>query len=357
MSRAYRVVLPSFIFASLGILGCRTEDDGTGGAGGSSSATMSTGTKGTTTTTGNMSTTGSNTMSSTGTGQVGCNGDEHTVQDISDGTIGPGIKITVKGAVAMSEKFLVAGTGKNPTSCLWGVFISAPGLTETGPNTGVIALSYGNEPSIPAGSTDGIAYCPKQEPGLPGDKFPDDTKPGDVLDLVGVTAVFPKDFTNCDTAKGDPAQTVPMRQLTQVCSVTKTGTATPPAPHKLTADEISKLASTTDTAFHDQWGGVQVQLDNAVVEPQMGASVGTDFKLHVQSGIEISNKPTFRAYKQDTCHGGFHYPAPPLTLTKVVGFHYLNFCDWEIAVGDKCGGMVPPSNECVMDNITSCIGQ
>lgn len=356
MNRAYRVLLPSFVFASLGMLACRSGNDDAAGGAGSTSSTMSTGTK-MTTTTGSMNSTGSDTTSSGmggSGGMLGCSGPDHTVQEISDGTLGPGLKITVKGVVAMSEKFLVAGSGKNPTSCLWGVFVSAPGLTETGPNTGAIALSYGNQPSIPEGSTDGIAYCPKQEPGLPGDKIPDDVKPGDVLDIVGVTAVFPSMF-NCDTTK-DPAQTVPMHQLSQVCSVTKTGTATPPAPHKLTAAEIDKVASTTDKDFHDQWGAVQVELDNAVVAPQMGSNVGTDFKLHVQSGIEVSNKATFRAYQQDECHGGFKYAAPNLTLTKVVGFHYLNFCDWEIAPGDKCKDLSPASDDCVSASVTSCLG-
>jgi len=287
-------------------------------------------------------------MGGSGGGPIGCDGPVHTVQEVSDGTLGPGLKIKLQGVVAMSEKFFVA---KGSNSCLWGVYVSAPGLTETAPHTGALVLSYGNPPA-----DDGMGnfFCPKQQPGLPGDKIPDDTKPGDVLDLVGVTATFPQTF-NCDPTK-DPQQTVPMHQLAQVCNVTKTGTATPPAPHKLTATEIAKVSSTTDKDFHDQWGAVQVELDNVAVVPQGGAAVGPDFKVHVAPDIEVSEKAFFRAYQKDACHGGDIYSDPNTTFNSIVGFHYLNFCDWEISPADKCKDLDPQSEDCVTKGVTSCVG-
>lgn len=338
MSRAYRVVLPSFIFASLGIIACRTEEDGSGGAGATSGST--TGSKGTTTST-MTTTTGSNTTStmSSGTGgQVGCSGDEHTVQELSDGTIGAGIKVTVKGAVAMSKKFLVSGSN----SCLWGVYISAPGLTETAPNSGIVALSYGTPPMIPPGGN--TAFCPKQgqTPDLDaGDKIPNDVAPGDVLDLVGVTATFPT-MINCKA--DEPQNTVPQHQLAQVCSVTKTGTAPVPAPHKLTAAELMGVGSTTDKDFHDKWAGVWVEADN--LTPVGPMTVGMYGVIDTTQNVQLRSKIFYRGYAgSDACHTSWEY-ATTEPFTSVKGFHSLSFCDWGIEVNDKCGDIVPNSDDC-----------
>ena len=150
-------------------IGCGRGSDSSGGAGGTGSATKATGT-------------GSN-----GTGQGGgavCDGEVHTVQEVSSGTVGKGTHVSLKGVVAMSHKFLVSGS----THCLWGVFVSAPGISETAANSGAFAISYGTDPVIPPGGNK--AYCPKLGEDA-GDKIPNDTKPGDVLDITGQTDYFP----------------------------------------------------------------------------------------------------------------------------------------------------------------------
>src|SRR5690606_20272872 len=118
---------------------------------------------------------------------VGCEGAEATIQQLTTGEIGVDQKVTLKDVVAMSHKFLVSKS-KNTGSCLWGVFVSAPGLTDTAANTGMIILSYGTDASIPEGET--VAYCPKLGQDPTGDQIPDDVAPGDVLTVTGTNQVF-----------------------------------------------------------------------------------------------------------------------------------------------------------------------
>jgi hypothetical protein len=361
MRRAYRVLVPSFVVASLGLLACRSGgDDNTGGAGSTSATMTTTGTK-MSGTTGSMSTTGSNTTSSGegggGGGPIGCSGPEHTIKEISDGTLGPGLKITVKGAVAMSQLFLVSGSGPDPSSCLWGVFISAPGLTETAPNTGAIALSYGTPPSVPVGSMDGKLYCPAlgKDPTV-GSKFADDIKPGDVLDIVGVTDEFPNDFANCTGT--NPKNTVGMIQLSQVCSATKTGTAAVPTAHVLTAAELAAFDSTTDKDFHHMWGGVKVRLENvtATAVDKFGLKMDENATAGTVETHDVNRKVWYRPLSDNTtCHGtDLAYPVGQM-FTSVDGFHYLNFCTWGLVPGDRCGDFNPASMDCMSKSITTCV--
>ncbi|MFO0618234.1 MAG: hypothetical protein U0414_36915 [Polyangiaceae bacterium] len=347
--------------ASLGILACRSNgDDNTGGAG-STSGTMSTGTK--MSTSSGTTTTGSNTTSSGqgggGGGPIGCSGPEHTVQEISDGTLGTGLKISVKGAVAMSQLFLVSGAGPNPSSCLWGVFISAPGLTETGPHTGAIALSYGSPPAVPSGGVD--AFCPALGKDPVGSKFADDIKPGDVIDLVGVTDEFPTMFANCadpppQGQPPNPLNTVGMIQLSQVCSATKTGTTAPPTPHVMTPAELAKVTSTTDADFHHMWGGVKVRLNNmkATAVTEFGLTLDDASTMPVEA-YDVNRKAWYRPLSPNKdCHyKDLAYPVDQV-FTSVEAFHYLNFCTWGFTVSDRCGDFEPSSMGCMAKSITTC---
>jgi hypothetical protein len=377
MRRSLSLSAVAFFLASSSLLACRNSSTGTGGAGGTTSSETgtSTGTKMSTSSTmsGTTTGTGTGTGTSTGTGgQLGCDGPEHTVQDVTAGTVIPGTKVTLKGVVAMSEKFLVSGS----TSCLWGVFVSAPGLTETAANTGLIALSYGTDPMIPPGQT--MAFCPKEGQDPAGDKIPDDVKPGDVLDLVGVTAYY---TPNCMAP--NPVNTVPMRQLGQVCSATKTGTAPIPAAHLMTGTDLAGLSSLTDSSFHDQWGGVKVRIESAAAQssdtncpttpmacPPATPCVVQNFgNILVDPGIDISDKAYYRPYDKpaqctapttasQVCHEGPTYTDTAMTFNSVEGFHYLDFCTWGITVSDKCGDMDPASPDCALVNpaVTTCVG-
>jgi hypothetical protein len=227
--------------------GCRSETLTSGGAGGATSAT-------------------SGATTSTGVGEGGP-AEVVTIQQIVDptaaGHVGPSTAVKVVGAVAMSIKFLVSHS-KTTNACLWGVFLSAPNLTETAANTGILALSYGT----PATSVDGgTAYCPTIQANQPaGDAFPDDTAPGDVLDVIGETdSYIPAACAAADAGPG--ASSVASLQLDKVTSATKTGTATPPTPYVLGASDLASLAGGTDATWLTQWGSVRVELDNVSVVP------------------------------------------------------------------------------------------
>jgi len=281
-------------------------------------------------------------------GQLGCDGPEATIQDITSGTIVPNTKVTLKGVVAMSEKWNVS----HGSSCIWGVFVSAPGLSETAPNTGVLALSYGTPPAIPPGGTK--ALCPKQTDPT-GDQIPPEVKPGDILDLVGVTAYFPAPGQITCMA-GEPQNTVPMRQFGQVCSAKITGSGPVPASHVLTGADLTSLTSISDKAFHDQWGGVKVRVENAAVIPSGSppAVVGAFGVITVQPGIPFGDKMYYRGYGTSICHAGPVYTDTGMTFNAVEGFHYLDFCEWGLAVADKCADLEPPSTDC--GAVTSCVG-
>lgn len=279
-----------------------------------------------------------------------------TIKDITTGVVGPGIKVKLTGAVAMSQKFLIS-QGSTSGSCLWGIFVSAPDLTETAPNSGILVAAYGVNASIPPGGTK--AFCPRLDTGVPGDAIPNDTRPGDVIDIVGETSYFR--LPNCDDKVKNPgASDVAQYQVSQVSSVTKTGTTTPPTPHVMTDSELAQLASpsATDKAFHDQWGGVKVRLANVTSVPQntgtatddAGTPTGTltDKFGHIfvmGSNLQVGDKIYFRAYqKQDFCFTAPVYPATT-TFTSIDGFSYLDFCTWSLAPNDKCADIAPPSED------------
>lgn len=321
------------VIVSMGALaGCRSDGGDGSGAGSSTSSGPGTGGGGV----GGSTSEGGSTGEGGGT-IVGCEGPEQTVQDITTGAVGPGVKVSVNGVVAMSQKWLVSKSSTG--SCLWGVFVSAPGLTTTGPNTGLLALSYGTPAAIPEGGN--TAFCPVLGVEPAGDMIPDNVKPGDVLDLVGVTAVFPNP-PNCNAP--NPDNQVGMLQLGQVCKAELKGTAAVPAPAVLSGADAAKLASTTDKAFHDQWGAVKVRLEN-VADDNVGDVVGDFGVIKLANGVEVGNKISYRGYlaSSNQCHASLEYTTPGMTFTRIDGFHYLNFCSWGLQIDDKCADLDPPS--------------
>ena len=217
------------LVASVGA-GCQSSGTGTGGnASGNGGDT----TQGTATNSGPGGNGGNGSMStSTLSGTAGgtpsassramtlCTSDMNaTIDQVAtyNGDLGTGVHVKVVGAVAMSHKFLVSQS-KSTGSCLWGVFLSAPGLTTTAANTGILAVSYGTDAVT---NEAGSAFCPVPPLDPAGDMFPDDVAPGDVLDVIGKTDAYAP--SACGTM-GNPAAT-PQVQLSSVCQVTKTGTA------------------------------------------------------------------------------------------------------------------------------------
>jgi hypothetical protein len=227
---------------------------------------------------------------------IGCEGPDATIADLTTDAVGVDQKVTLRGVVAMSQLFLVSKS-KNTGSCLWGVFVSAPGISETGPNTGMIVLSYGSKAVIPEGETE--AYCPKlgQEPVCSA--IPDDVKPGDVLTVTGTHQIFP----NPPNCTGDnPRNQVGMRQLSNTCHVVREGTAAVPTPHVLTAEEQELISSLDDAAFHDAWGGVKVRVENVGVTPVDGEVLGQFGVVTLENGMKVGDKIYYRPYSDNFCH-------------------------------------------------------
>ena len=329
----FTLVLGSSLVSLIAIAGCRNSstDDNSGSGGEASTSAKA----------------ASGSGSGTGTGGTGgssptCTGEDHTIADITSGTVGTGTKATIRGVVAMSQKFNVS----HSTHCLWGVMVSAPNLTETGENTGILAVSYGTDPTIPAGES--TKRCPKLGIEPAGDQFPDNVKPGDVLDITGQT-----DYFALTCGAGDPPNAVKMRQLSQVCSVVASGATAPlPAAHVLTGDELTGITSLTDTAFHDKWGGVKVRLANPTVQLQAGKVVGAYGIVKFQTDIPVADKIYYRQGSSNICSSGPVFANAATTFDYVEGFSYLDFCSWSLEANDKCADFGPSSDDC--DGMTTC---
>jgi hypothetical protein len=263
--------------------------------------------------------------------------------------VGPKVPVTVTGVVVMSQKFLVSQS-KSTGSCLWGVYVSAPNLTETAPNSGILVVSYGTQAVIADGGTK--AFCPVLGQAPAGDGIPDDVAIGDVLDIAGKTDKFLG--ASCTNA-GDAS--VGQYQISNVLpsGATKKGTATPPTAHLLTDAEVTQLASPGDTAFHDQWGGVKVRIQNVTSTPQAGTDGGTgitDQFGHIVltgSNLFVGDKNYYQGLlaKNDICHKGPVYANSTTTFTKIEGFSYLDFCTWSLEPDNRCVDFAPPSDDCM----------
>jgi hypothetical protein len=355
------------------LAGCQSDTtSSTSATGGSGSGTGATSTAATGTSAGGGSSTSTASSMTTTTGSsMGTGGAAPmpvTITDVTTKKVGAGTDVTLKGVVAMSQKFLVSKGSSG--SCLWGVFVSEPGLTETKASSGILVLSYGINASITGDG--GTAFCPRLGIDMNlGDGIPDGTKPGDVLDVVGETAYFL--LPQCATTAGGSA--VSQYQIAKVppTGITKTGTAPVPAAHKMAPADFAKLSSSTDKAFHDLWGNVKVELDNVVSEPQddgTGMMGITDKFGHIlvhdvanaaptaADKVQVGDKIYYRGYakSKNFCYAGPSYAVPTTTFTAMEGFNYLDFCTWNIQPNDKCADLAPPSASATDCNsiATSC---
>jgi hypothetical protein len=269
-----------------------------------------------------------------------CDGPEATIAQLTTNEIGLDQQVTLKDVVVMSQKFLVSAS-RNTGNCLWGVYVSTQ-VAETAADTGMLVLGYGRQASIPEGGTE--AECPKLGVEPACDWIPDDVKPGDVLTVVGTSAIFPA-APDCDDP--DPDNQVGMRQLANTCYVERTGTAPVPTPHVLTPDEIAKITSTTDKDFHSSWGAVKVRLENVGVDPDANEVVGARGVITLDNGIPISSKLYYRPYSDNPCHASAVFSNTAIQWNRIDAFHYLNFCTWGLDVNDKCADFDPPSEDCL----------
>lgn len=273
-----------------------------------------------------------------------------TIQDVTSGTIGEDIWVRITGAVAMSQKFLVSKSSTSG-SCLWGFYASAPNLSETAAGTGILVMSRGTDATT---DENGNTYCPMIDEGVEqGDAIPQDIQPGDVFNVIGLTQKFL--LSQCATE--DNGAEVGQFQLSYSCEVTITSTGGPvPTAHVISGADVANLASPTNEAFHDQWGGVKVRVESVGVAEGAGGggTVVGDYGIITldDNGIQVDDKIYYRGYqKEEPCHAGPVF-APPVTWTHIDGFHYLNYCTWGLSVNDKCADFEPASTDC--GSLTTC---
>ncbi|MBI4955780.1 MAG: hypothetical protein HY908_27425 [Myxococcales bacterium] len=334
------VAVPSLFAAAAS--GCATKNEGTGGTGGATHTTSSTTTTGT---------------GGTGTGGTGTGGDitcgvgavSATIQDVTQGTVGVGIDVSITGAVVMSQKFVIDGTLSAGQPCLWAVFVSAPGLTTTAPNTGILVLSYGNPATVPDGGTQ--AYCPLLEQAPAGDAIPDDIQPGDVVDIVGET-----DYHLLQNCASEPnGSQVEQFQIAKACRFQKTGVATPPTPAVVSASDYATFADQTTAArsFHDDWGGVKVRLANvnATDTGNTGSAVGQYGVITLdEAGMSVGDiyyEGYFAPFQPCKASAVFDVtPGATQNFAFIDGFHHMDYCTWGLSVNDKCSDFSPQSNDC-----------
>jgi hypothetical protein len=357
--------LAASAFGALGVVGgCQSDsDDGGGTAGSGNASSGNPGSGGTGASGGSGSSTsngGAGGSTSTGAQSGGAGGGpqtcnpapEHTVKDLTDGTVGDQVNVTVTGVVAMSHKFLVSKSNASG-SCLWGVFVSAPGLTTTEANSGILVISYGNEATT---DDEGNTFCSKLGEEPTGGNIPDDTKPGDILDIPnGKTSHFL--LSQCATEEnGSTVKAIQLATHFTGCPIEKTGTAAVPAPAVLTTAQIAQLGSPSDKAFHDAWGGVFVRVEDVTPIPYPAADcemdattpciVGPFGQINIEEGTRVGDKLYYRGYDDNICHKAPEFADDLPAFDFVQGFSILDFCSWNLFPQDKCADFGPQSGDC-----------
>jgi hypothetical protein len=251
--------------------------------------------------------------------------------------------VELHGVVATSTKFLAR---HSPSACTWGVFLSSPGLTVAAPHTAILAFAKGTPPPTMDG---GKGPCPVIQSSQPaGDAFPDDTKPGDVFDIVGFAGSYMP--TTCVTSDIPPGSSnVPQYLLRGVISVVRTAmNAKVPAPHVLSDSEAAALAAGTDAAFLGAWGGARVAVEGVTAELQQGSFLDPYGQMLMNDGLRVGDKLYYIAplAATDACHAPPSFPTQTPTFASIAGFAYLDGCTWGIQPADKCHDLSPPSDDC-----------
>ncbi len=277
-----------------------------------------------------------------------------TVQEIAQGVVGAGVRVHLESVVATSQLFLVRRTAATGT-CLWGVFVSAPGLTIAAPYTGLLVVMLGTPASTPDGGAS--AYCPQLGVAPVGSAVPEDVQPGDVLDLFGDTAqVLPAD---CVTPGAGAAQW----QLANVCRATRVGTTAVPEAAVIAPSDVARLVDPADITFHGEWAGARIRVENVSALPASGgatcvgggssvSSLYGDIVLE-SSALVVSEKLYYRGYLRASqpCKDAPWFctdPSTPFAWTFIQGLHRLDpaTCQWSLAPNDKCADFYPASSDC-----------
>ncbi len=276
---------------------------------------------------------------------------DRTIQQItnpSDPAFVTNAYVRLTGVIATSVKFEVSKS-KSSGSCLWGLFVSAPGLTTTAPNTGILVVNDGT-PATASGDA-GEVYCPVPQAGMPaGDMFPDDTAPGDVFDIVGEASSYVPSTCGAPDAAPPDNSNVPQYQITKVTSAKRTSRgAKLPTPAVLTSAEVAAIAGGTDTKTLGQWGGVRVTVQNVTAVLQEGMTFDSYGHMLMDDGLQVGDKLYYVGYLKttDACYNGPAFPVYTPHFDSITGLVYLDYCTWGLSPSSKCTDLTPPSEDCL----------
>jgi hypothetical protein len=272
-----------------------------------------------------------------------------TIPQITDPTA-PGFvnstQVQLKGLVATSIKFEVSKSSSG--ECLWGVFLSTPGLATATPHSAILAVNDGTQATAMDGG--GKAYCPTIQANQPaGDLFPDDTLPGDVFDVVGLAGSYGPSSCGAPDASAPNNSDVGQYQLSKLSTVTRISRGAPvPAPYVLSASDAMTLSAGQDSTFLGAWGGAQVTVQNVTALQQQGSLFDSYGHMLLNNGLQVGDKLYYVGYVEatDICYAGPYFSSTMPTFTSITGFAYLDFCTWGIDPSDKCHAFVPPSDDC-----------
>jgi len=247
-----------------------------------------------------------------------------TLTNVMNGSVAVGAKISLTGVVATSPKFLASKGSKG--ACTWAVFVSEP-VAQAVPYSGGIVMTLGAR--APLDATGAYGDCPKGT-----DPIPDDTAPGDALNLSGSVTSYVK--STCATTTTPPP--VAEVRITDACGIQRTarGKALPTPAAVATPSELTNSAN---DAAHRKWTGVLVRLTNvAAVDVPGGtgpvSSVGT---ISLANGVHTRD----RVYQPRAA-----VFAPNTTFASVTGLSHLDVCTWSLEPRDPCTDFNPKSQGC-----------
>lgn len=233
------------------------------------------------------------------------------------------IKLT--GVIATSRKFRVQNVTMAGDSCLFGIFVADANATFA-PYSGVLVLSYGNKAEARDG---GGATCP-----LGTDLIPEDSKPGDVLDLTATYTEFVTTAAFCGGLTPPVAPPVPdrMPQLFKTCQLTRTSTSgTVPAPAVVTVADVQNSAPNLP-----KYVGGLVKVSSIEAETKVGPTPDRNFgKFKVKGAqLKVGDRIWYRGSSMTVAVG--------TQFESVTGLMYSDFCDWTIEP-NACADMVVKS--------------
>ncbi|MHB1844724.1 MAG: hypothetical protein ACYCWW_07815 [Deltaproteobacteria bacterium] len=184
---------------------------------------------------------------------------KESILALNGGLAAPGTPTAIAPApVALTTKFYLRKERGSAPDCYYGIFVADP-AQQGQPNNGLLLVALGDMNKINNDASlggEGRTSCPSPPSYQVGGPLLDATQPGDQLQVDGILAPY------CETYNASLGQcdSDPFPEF-QVSSMSKLGTATPPAP---TVVDPSQIADGSSSAII--YAGNLVEVQNVTVE-------------------------------------------------------------------------------------------